>query len=469
MLALEWFAIALSLAQAAAPPPDAAPPPAANPVLTLDAALRRGAEASLDLRVARARLEQARAGIGKAWSLHLPQVTAGATYTRNSDASSITLVTGYLVRDVGAIQGPPAGQGIPGAPTSLVAVPSGAVTVDLQKVDQLGAGVEARQAILAPGVWFAIRAASQGADSAAMRAEAARRDVLFGVSQAYYGAAALRRLLDVSARLLEIARGHQRDAEARHRAGTVPKAGLVRAQVDRAVAEQDLRRSRNAYESAKISLGLLLDRDAAFEVVDPPEPSIPPDLEALPATALRERPDVKAARLAEQAAASLRKSTALRVLPAVGAFGRWQFSSVDGLAGRSDSWAVGLSLSWSILDGGLREADLRESGARAAEAQALRQAAEARAVAEVAQARLDLESARANAQKAQEQVELAAENQRLGEAAARAGTATAVEQADAAATYRNALVAAAAESLQAQLAALRLLQVAGVADPATRH
>ncbi len=465
MTSLTAVVATLALAQATASPPTPTATPAAGPVLTLDDALRRGAAANLDLAAARARLEQARAGIGKAWSFHLPQVTAGASYTRNSDASSITLATGYFVRETGTPQGPPAGQGVAGDPTTLAAVPSGAVTADLQKLDQLGARIEVSQALLVPGLWFAIRAAYQGEASAEQSVEAARRDVLFGVAQTYYGVTSLRKLVDVSEKLLEIARRQERDAEARHRAGTIPRVGLVRAQIDRAGAERDVRRSRNACDSARISLALLLDRDAAFEVAEPPEPALPADLDALEAATLRQRPDVQAALLSEQVAASLRRSTAMKYLPAVGAFGRWQASNVGGFGGRNDSWAVGLGLTWNLFDGGLREAELREGGARVAGAEATRRAAEARAVAEVKQARLDLESARANAQKAREQADLAAENRRLVEVAYQAGAATAVEQADATAAYRNAVLAATAEALQAQLTALRVLKAAGAFDP----
>jgi len=461
MTSLTAAAAALALARATA----SATTPIAGPILTLDDALHRGAEANLDLAAARARLERARAGIGKAWSFHLPQVAAGASYTRNSDASSMALATGFFVRETGTPQGPPAGQGVAGDPTTLAAVPSGAVALELQKLDQLGAAIEVSQALLAPSLWFAIRAAYQGEASAEQSVEATRRDVLFGVAQAYYGVTALKKLVDVSEQLLEIARRQERDAEARHRAGTIPRVGLVRAQIDRAGAERDAERSRNARDSARISLALLLDRDAAFEVAEPPEPALPSDLDALEAATLRQRPDVQAARLSEQVAASLRRSTAMKYLPALGAFGRWQASNVAGFSGRNDSWAVGLGLTWNLLDGGLREAELREGGARLAEAEATRRAAEARALAEVKQARLDLESARATARKAREQADLAAENRRLVEVAYQAGAATAVEQADATAAYRNAFLAATAEALQAQLAALRVLKVAGAFDP----
>jgi outer membrane protein TolC len=122
---------------------------------------------------------------------------------------------------------------------------------------------------------------------------------------------------------------------------------------------------------------------------------------------------------------------------------------------------VGLGATWRLLDGGFREAELREARARVDEAEASLASAEARTRAEVRQALLDLESARANAAKAREQRELAAENQRLVDVSFRAGAATAVEQADATAQLRNAEIGYTTEALAAQLAALRVLQAAG--------
>ncbi|HEY6100268.1 MAG TPA: TolC family protein, partial [Anaeromyxobacter sp.] len=162
-------------------------------------------------------------------------------------------------------------------------------------------------------------------------------------------------------------------------------------------------------------------------------------------------------------------SAAARYLPALGAFARYQRSNVRGFTGEPDAWAAGIAVSLTVLDGGLREAELRQAGARVAEAAAARRGAEARVRAEVRRALLDLGSARASAAKAREERELAAENQRLVAASYQAGSATAVEQADATASLRNAEISVTTESLAAHLAALRVLKAAGAfGGPARR-
>lgn len=426
------IALALAQAPAAPPPAGAAPPPAA--VLSLDDALRLASERNLDLKAARAALRQAEQQTWKAWAGQLPWVSASGAYTVNETASEI-----------------PAGVFGPGSP---------AVTIVAK--EQMAGQVEANQVVFSPSLWFGIRAASHAEEATRLQVDAVRRDILFFAAQAYYGISALKRGLEVSERLLEIARRQEEDARVRFQAGTIAKVGRLRAEIDRARAEQDVLRARNAHESARLALATLLDRPADFGVVDPPEPATPEAPAGLEEAAARARPDVAAARRAVDAARSVRASVAGRYLPDVAAFARWQIQNAAGFTGQKDQWAVGVGAKWQLLDGGLREAELREANAGIDRAEALAAAAEARARLEVRQALLDLESARANAVKAREQRELAAENQRLVDVAFRAGSATAVEQADATAQLRTAEIAATAEGLAAQLAALRARKVAGL-------
>lgn len=432
MIPFTAASIALALAQAPTAPPQAGAeaPPAL--VLSLDEALRLASERNLDLKAARAALRQAEQQTWKAWAGQLPWVAASGVYTVNETASEIP--AGFLGPD----------------PITIVAK------------EQMAGQVEANQVVFSPSLWFGIRAASQVEDATRLQVDAARRDILFFTAQAYYGIAALKRSVEVSERLLEIARRQEADARVRFQAGTIAKVGRLRAEIDRARAEQDVLRARNAYESARLALASLLDRPPDFGVVDPPEPALGEEPSSLEEAAARARPDVAAARRVVDAARSARASVAGRYLPDVAAFARWQIQNAAGFTGQKDQWAVGIGATWQLLDGGLREAELREANAGIERAEALAAAAEARARLEVRQALLDLESARANAVKAREQRELAAENQRLVDVAFRAGSATAVEQADATAQLRTAEIAAAAEGLAAQLAALRARKVAGL-------
>lgn len=429
--------------------------------LTLAAALAEAERGSPDLAAARSRLEQARAGVARARAAHLPQLRAAATYTRNSEAARLQLPVGFTIRDVGA---PTSGGGLPGQPTNLAAVPTQVVSTTIQARDQLGAQLEISQAILAPQLWYAIEAAGAAARAADATLDAARRELRFGVAQAYYAAAAADQVVMIQDRQVAVARAHERDAEALVGAGAQPRIALLQASMERTRAEQDLVRAQDAREAAWSILATLLGRAESSEFIlgPPPTPVLPADVAGLEEEAARHRPEVAAASAAAEAAGASRSAVTARYLPTVGAFGQGRWSNVAGFAGREESWAAGLSLSWTLFDGGGREADLREAGARLAEAEATRDASVIRARDEVRRARADLWASRANVAKAEQQVSLARENQRLVEASFRAGQSTSLEATDANAALASAELAAMNEHLAADLAALRLLRAAGL-------
>jgi outer membrane protein TolC len=447
MNAVTAVALAISLSQASGAAEEAAPAPG-QAKLSFAEALRIANERNLDLKAANAQLRQADELSWQAWSYYLPQVTATGTYLVNQRKAELDFV--YITDRT----------------TTPFSVDSTRVTV-LPKT-QLTGQVDASQVLFSPSLYFAIQGANRGEDVARASVEGARRSIRFGVAQAFYGVAALAKAVSVNERLLEIAQRQERDGRVRFQAGTIAKVGLLRVEIDRARAEQDLKRARNAYESARLALATLLDRPADFEVAEPPAPAAAGDPARLEERALAERSDVVAARAAVGAARSGRNGDIAHYLPDVAAFGRYTRSDSGGLTGQSEAWLGGLSLTWTILDGGLRESRIRQGNARIDEAEARLRKAEADGRKEVRQALLDLDSARANAAKAGEQRELAAENQRLLDVSYKAGAATAVEQADATAALRTAEFALQAEELAAQLAALRVLQAAGVASPDAR-
>jgi outer membrane protein TolC len=345
-------------------------------------------------------------------------------------------------------------------------VPTGVLEAVIQKQDQLAAQLQATQALFAPQAWYGIAAARAGQRLADASVENTRREILFGVAQAYYGAAGLKQVVKIQQRQLAIGLDRERDARVRYEAGTTAKVALLRAEIDRARAEQDLKRAQNSLISAKLALAALLDRDdAAFEVEIPASPEVPGAEARLEEAALRDRPDLRAAQEQVTVNEKNRDAVVARYLPTLGAFGRYVYSNAAGFGGQSTTWAVGLALNWNLLDGFLRESDLRENRARVREAQAAREAAEIRARLEVRQARLDLESALANREKAKEQAELARENQRLVDVNYRAGAATYLEVSDANAALLSAELSAVNEALSADLSALRLLRAAGAFDP----
>jgi outer membrane protein TolC len=456
-------------------------PSAAGPELTLDAAFRAAAARNLDLKVAQARLAQAHELHHKAWANYLPNLGVQAGYTRNSHGAEVQLPSGFYLRNIGTTSRngpafdptqPPSSTNPPGVPSTDIVVPYGVKDLVLQKENQLGAQVSLQQALVAPALWPVIRTSYLAEQVAELNVENARREVLFGVAQVYFGAASLKAVVEVQRSLLDANLAHERDAEARVAAGAMPRIGLVRAQIDRVKSEQDLRRASNGYAAAKIALATLLDRDADFEVV-------PPAREGGGATLSRtgrpmvtittddgeQRPDLKAARLSVRVAETSHRGVYYRYAPNVFLSAAYRLANVKGFVDSYDSWSVMLGLNWTLWDGGLREAEAREAKAKVVEAEAALRSLELHAREEVRRASLDLESAEANRTKSEEQVRLARENMRLVSDNYKAGLATQLDATDAAAALAAAELGLVAEELNAELAELRLLKSAGAFDP----
>lgn len=444
--------------------------PAPAGVLTFDAAMKEARERNLDLKAAKARLEQADETSRKVWANYLPQLSVGGGYTRNSVETKLGLPTGYYIRDVMQPMGPGFDPNAeisvdnpPGLPTSLILYPSGFQEAILQPRHQWAGQVQLTQALIAPALWPAIHNASLGEQVAEHGVEAGRREVLFAVAQLYYGAASLKETLVVQERLLQLNREHELDAERRYQAGAAPKVELLRAQIDRAKSEQDLRRAKNGYEAAKSALATLLDRAPDFEVERPPEPARPS--EEVLGKYEDSRPDLEMVRVSRELAVGLRRGTWFKFAPNVGLTAQYRLTNFKGFGGTYDSWAVTLGLNWTLWDGGLREAELRESAAKVVEAEASLLAARGKAADELRRARLELESAQANRAKSEETLKLARENAELVKVNYSAGAATYLQVSDANAALLGAELAAIAEALNTELAVLKLAKAAGAFDP----
>jgi len=475
--------LALSLGQAV--PPLAASPPGSPglPVLPLAEALAEADTNNFDLKVARAKLTAARELSSKAWSGYLPQISAGASYTRNGNETKFMLPSGYWIRELqvpggpqvdptqvnGPVQDPsrpvtvpPDVSNPPGMPSTHVLYPSEFQELTIQKQDQLGGQLQLQQALVVPALWPAIQNAYLAADYAELNVENARQEVLFGVAQLYYGCAGLKQAVEVQKKMLETHQARERDADVRFRAGTAPRILLVRAQIDRARGEQDVRRAENSYTGAKIALATLLGRTKAdFEIEPPPAPALDANPTALSETAAQ-RSDVQAAHKGLELAERVRSATWYKYAPNLGLTATWRLANVKGFSEDYDSWAVMLGLSWTLWDGGLRESELRENAAKVAEAEAALASAQLKARHDVERALLDVESAGASLQKADEQLKLARENMQLVNVNYANGVATPVELSDATTSLAAAELGLVAEKLNAQLAVLKLSKAAGL-------
>lgn len=472
LLAAEPAAAPAQPAAAAPTAPVAAP---ARPVLTLDAALAEARQNSLELHIARERLAQAQTLSRKAWSYYLPQISVNGGFTWNSEDVVLDLPTSFSIREmvnpatgqpvnwpVGSVPQDPtkpiSPRNPPGLPTPYLLYPLSYEQLELQRKQQSAVQAEVSQALFAPQALRAVQTAHRAREVADARVAAATQDVLFAAAQLYYGAASMQEVVAVQERTLATWRRHEADAEALVAQGAAPKLALLKARTDRARAEEDLIRSRNARDAARLALATLLCREDDFDVVRPPEPAA---ADGEPAAAAARRADVRAAEAGLALAESQGREATARYLPTIGVTGQWHWASITGFTGKHEGWSVTVGAKWSLFDGGRREAERADAEHKAAEAGAALDLSRRRAQDEVRRATLDLDSARAARRKAEELSRLAAEALQHAQAAYAQGAATYLEVADATTASQNADLGLVTEDLQARLAALRLQKAAG--------
>ncbi len=349
---------------------------------------------------------------------------------------------------------------MPGSPTNLTVYPSSVTEAVVQPLVQTQGQVKLGQAVIAPQAMLLISNAYKAERVIDYNVMQARRDILFAVAQLYYGVASLQELSAVQERQVVLTKERERDARVRFEAGTGTKVGLLRAEIDRAQAEEDLKRAQIDFRRAKLALATALDRPDDFDIVIPNSPPQPKGSN-LEQQALDLRPDVKAAAENLDLAYGERTRLYMQYLPSIGVFGSYSYASTSTFNPNAFFWQVGIGLTWTLLDGGLREASIREQSAKIVEADALKRQVDLRAVTRVKEAQLDLEAAVANRAKAKERTGLAQENARLVDVAYKVGAATYLESTDSVQTLRQAEVGLVAESLNVDLATLKLLNAVG--------
>ncbi|HEY2745866.1 MAG TPA: TolC family protein [Polyangia bacterium] len=278
-----------------------------------------------------------------------------------------------------------------------------------------------------------------GYDYASQRANAGSVDAGVKVSQAtivqavrsgylqYFEARALEQI--AAASVAELA-DQVKVNEARLKAGVITNADLLRVTVAHANARQQQIAAHAQGLVARANLldaiGLTVDADVEFE-----EPTsllargatTLPDAASATHEALKKRPEVVQARLAEKSAEHNRSARYLSLLPEVDAEGA--FVRTDGqLFAPANQWFVGVKANWAIWEWGATFFQAR-AAARQAEASAIDAENERRQVAvEVTNARANTEAFAVSVDVAQQAISSAQEAYRVTQALVQAGSAT---------------------------------------------
>jgi outer membrane protein len=226
--------------------------------------------------------------------------------------------------------------------------------------------------------------AAEGAAAAASTRDA-RQETRMRVVQAYRQAEMAGRALEVTERVLAVARARETEIEARVEAGGALQAELLRARARRREREADLAERRSQQRMARAGLARLVGAPAGVDYVPtegpPPVAPLEGDEASWTERALGQRAVLEATRRKVEAAQALAKSESDGLLPEIGVFGQLWDNRV-GWDDAKQSWAVGVGLRWAPYD--------PARGKREAAAHAERRAAELEASAASDQVRLEI-------------------------------------------------------------------------------
>jgi outer membrane protein TolC len=204
----------------------------------------------------------------------------------------------------------------------------------------------------------------------------------------------------------------------------------VRAEVDVANARVDVIRARNAERLARVALNTAMgiDVDTPTRVQDNLiyEP-VQFDRMQHRAEALRQRPENRQARLQVEVAEAQERLAFRNFFPNLSGVGAYGGTTSD----LNQSWSVGLTLSWTIFDGGNLVGRYQESKANLDAARARLRASELDIIQNVEQAEISAEEGQERIQAAQAAVASAEENFRLAQGRFDAGVGTILELTDA--------------------------------------
>ncbi|OLC38580.1 MAG: hypothetical protein AUH81_04090 [Candidatus Rokubacteria bacterium 13_1_40CM_4_69_5] len=380
-------------AQSPAGPP--APPQVAGRLLTLDEAVAIALASQpqiqarlFDYAAARFRVDQAIAPL-------LPQL-AGSAVASRSQAKSATSTT--TTRDFG---------------------------------DTLVAQVALSQLLFDFGKNMAATAAAKKLAAVTLEdIELQRQLIALAVKEAYTNMLLAERLIRVNQQALDRAELNLKSARGFFEVGTRPKSDVARAEVDVANAKLTVIQARNAERLARVALntGMGIEVDTPTQVQDNLvyEP-VTLDRAALRAEALRERPEMRQARLLAESAEASERQAFRNFFPDITGSGTYGGARTD----LGETWTATLSMSWTLYDGGGRIARYREAKANMDAARARVRASELDIIQNVEQSQLTVGEAAERIQAAQAAVASAQENFRLAQGRFDAGVGTILELTDA--------------------------------------
>jgi outer membrane protein TolC len=265
-----------------------------------------------------------------------------------------------------------------------------------------------------------------------------RRQLSFEVGQAFLMTLSTGQVLEASKHRYDYAKQNLDAAKARYAAGLVSVNDVTRAELEFASAEMSVIQGQGQTETTALQFGDLLNEPSAVKktLVIPDylisgESGHFQDTETLIEEAQIRRLDLNVLRWKAKSQRALLLEPTLKWFPSLSFNSRWTYTNEAGLTGRNWNWNLGLTLSWSVFDGFVRNADYRERKALSRIADLDVQAALRGVDIDVREAQVSLDSQKAALKQSQVALDVARRNAAETSELYRQGLATALQVADA--------------------------------------
>jgi outer membrane protein len=240
--------------------------------------------------------------------------------------------------------------------------------------------------------------AQLGREAAGALVLSARQQLLFLVTQAYYGLQLAQENLGVIKRAHETALEHLKIAESRFRSGAVVHADVLSDQVHLSQIVQEEVTAAGQVQIGRSALGMVVGQPEVESRALAPPPREPAPLpkaavDDLQRTAQEQRPDLKQLELSARSAQQEVTKARLNYLPRLHMVGQYDVDQPRLFSGGGDSYTVMALLHVNLFNGLADLARVRASRAKEAQARDLRQELEDRVRHQVTEAIVNLKSA----------------------------------------------------------------------------
>jgi TolC family type I secretion outer membrane protein len=279
-------------------------------------------------------------------------------------------------------------------------------------------GLVMRQPLFQAGeAYLGYKQARLGREMAAAYVLSSRQQLLFQVTQAYFGVQLAQANLAVVQQAKKTALENLHIAQTRFKAGTVVHSDVLTAEVHLAKLIQEEMTAASQVKIAQSALGTVLGLPEAGERPLAPAPTesapLPPRLDDLKQTAQEKRPDLKQLELAARVAQEEYSKARLSYLPRLHVVAEYDVDQRRLFGSSADSYMVMALLNFNLFNGLADLARVRETKARESQARDLKRDLEDRVRHQVTEAIQNLKTAHERLKVARAAVAQAREGLRL--------------------------------------------------------